>query len=463
MSLADIENAFKERGRIVIVGASLAGLRAAEALRREGFRGQLIIVGEEAHEPYDRPPLSKQVVIGDVPADHTALPRLGEVDADWRLGIAATGLDLNTKMVKLANGDSVGFDRVLIATGTRARPWFNKEEAAIKGVLTLWTREDAHVLQKHLADKPRRVIIIGAGFTGSETASACRDLGLDVTVIDRGATPLNGALGGVLGRVAAAIQREHGVDLRCDMTVKALEADKSGKLCAAHLSDGSTLEAELSLIALGSIRNVEWLADSGLAVGTWGLACDTGCRAFDTFGIVTDDVFVAGDVSRSPQPLFDYQFLALEHWGNAIKQAEVAAHNMVNLQHRRRPHLSVPAFWSNQFDINIKSLGVPPFADEVMIVQGSTESRRFLAVYGHKGRIVAAVAFNHAKWLQRYEALIEEGATFPPAINAMDAPRDAKPVSAEFRDAPSTENSPYIAITGYEPSERRAIMKHSHH
>ena len=184
---------FKTNGRIVIVGASLAGLRAAEALRAEGFRGHLTIIGDEPYEPYDRPPLSKQVLEGWVPADHTTLPHQRAIDAEWRLGVAATGLDRAAKVVRLANGEEVPYDRLLIATGVRARPWFHPAEAALDGVFTIRTSDDAAGLQQALAAGPARVLIIGAGFIGSEVASVCRELGLAVTVVERGPAPLVGA------------------------------------------------------------------------------------------------------------------------------------------------------------------------------------------------------------------------------------------------------------------------------
>ena len=270
---------FKANGRIVIVGASLAGLRAAEALRDEGFSGPLTIIGDEPHEPYDRPPLSKQVLKGWVPADHTKLPRLRAVDAEWRLGVAATGLDRTSKQVRLANGDEIPFDRLLIATGTRARPWFNPAEAALDGVFTLRTCDDAAQLQTALAAGPRRVLIIGAGFIGSEIASVCRELDLAVTVAERAEAPLIGALGGVIGRIAAEMQRDHGVDLRLGVSVEALEGDAGGHVRRARLSDGSMLDVDVVLASLGSIRNTEWLEGAGLASGFWGVACDAGCRA----------------------------------------------------------------------------------------------------------------------------------------------------------------------------------------
>ena len=251
------------------------------------------------------------------------------IDAQWRLGVAATGLDLVGKRVRMADGEEVEFDRLLIATGTRARPWVKEAEADLDGVFVLRTSEDAALLNRRLTARPRRVLIIGAGFTGSEIASACRERGLEVTVAERGPAPLVGALGGVIGAVAAELQRAHGVDLRCCITVTALEGDSAGRLTRAHLSDGTALDVDVAVVALGAMRNTEWLAGSGVAAGPRGIACDAGCRAFDIHGIVTDDIFVAGDVARSPHPLFAYQFLSLEHWGNAVAQAEIAAHNMI--------------------------------------------------------------------------------------------------------------------------------------
>ena len=230
--------------RIVIVGASLAGLRAARALRAAGFQGSLTVIGDEPSMPYDRVALSKQVLTGWVPAERTMLPRSDGLDADWRLGQPATGLDLRGKRVLLAGGESVGFDRLLIATGVRARGWPNAEQAALEGVFTVRGRGDADGLRRRLAAGPERVLVIGAGFIGSEVASDCRELELPVTVVERGPTPLAGALGAALGSVAADLQREHGVDLRCGVSVDALEGDGQGRLCGARLSDGSTLSVD---------------------------------------------------------------------------------------------------------------------------------------------------------------------------------------------------------------------------
>ncbi|REK89282.1 FAD-dependent oxidoreductase [Streptomyces inhibens] len=444
-------------GRIVIVGASLAGLRAAEKLRAEGFAGSLTLVGEEPQPPYDRPPLSKQVLLGKVPAENTGLPQRREVDAEWRLGVRATGLDPFGKRVLLADGEEVSFDRLLIATGTRARPWPNPAEAALDGVFTLRTSDDAGRLAERLDAGPRRVLVIGAGFTGSEIASACRERGLEVTVAERGPAPLVGALGGTLGTLATRLQRAHGVDLRCGVTVTALEGN--GRLTGAQFSDGTRIDADVAVVALGAVRNTEWLAESGLAAGPRGVTCDAGCRAFDMYGIVTDDIFAAGDVARFPHPLFEYQLLSLEHWGNAVAQAEVAAHNMVNPGPRRRPHLTVPAFWSSQFGLNIKSVGVPTFSDQVVIAQGSLKDARLVAVYGYRGRVTAAVSVNQAKWLEYYQRLIETAAPFPPAPGAADRPESLVPVPSDVPDPKMLSHGPTVALTGHLPDRRLTVVQ----
>jgi len=453
---AAADGSFLRTGRVVIVGASLAGLRAAEALRAEGFTGSLTLVGDEPEEPYDRPPLSKQVLTGMETADDTALPRLRRLDAEWRLGVAATGLDLAGKRVLLADGAAVPFDRLLIATGVRARGWPNAAEAALRGVFSIRVPADARNVREALEAGPRRVLVIGAGFAGSEVASVCRELDVPVTVAEAGSAPLVGALGGVIGTIAAGIQREHGVDLRCGVKVTALDGDADGRLRRAHLSDGTVIDVDVAIAALGGVRNVEWLDGSGLAAGFWGVACDTGCRAFDINGLVTDDVFVAGDVARAPHPLFAYSFLALEHWGNAVAQAEVAAHNMISAETDRWPHLAVPEFWSTQFGHNIKSVGVPSLADQVAIVQGSVENRSFVAAYGFRGQLVAAVSFDQAMWLDFYKDQIEEAAAFPPAATMVGSAAPARVLPAEFPDQAIPSHDATVVVTGHEPSERRA-------
>ena len=454
---------FRRTGRIVIVGASLAGLAAAAVMRREGFAGSVTLIGDEQYQPYDRPPLSKQALDGWISPDRTGLPGVGDLNARWLLGVPAIGLDLPAKQVRLADGSAVDFDRVLIATGTRARPWANRAEAALDGVFLLRTRDDATGLLRRLADRPKRVLVIGAGFTGSEVASVCRERDLPVTVVERGSAPLEGALGGVIGAVAKDMHLDHGVDLRSGVTVVSLEGDGAGRLRRAHLSDGTSVDAEVAVVALGAVRNTEWLRGSGLAVGLWGLACDAGCRAFDVNGVTTEHIFVAGDVARFPHPLYEYQFLALEHWGNAVAQAEIAAHNMVSGPADRWPHLATPVFWSVQFGTNIKSVGVPTFADEVMIAQGSMSERRFVAAYGYRGRMIAAVAFDQAMWLPFYQKMIESAAPFPPEFRAVDRPADHHRVPVGMPGPEIRNFQATVVVTGHDPSERQAeLVYHDH-
>ena len=439
-------------GRIVIVGASLAGLRAAEALRKEGFSGSLTMIGDEPHAPYDRPPLSKTVLNRRLPVEHTTLPRLWNVEAEWLLGIPAVALDLCNRQVHLANGRGIAFDRLLIATGTRARPWPDTKQAALKGVFTLHTRNDSARLRESLVGGPRRVLVIGAGFTGSEVASVCRELGIAVTVAERSPTPLAGALGQAAGAVAAQMQRRYGVDLRCNVTVVAVEGDANGRLRRAQFSDGDALDVDVAVVALGAVRNTEWLRGSGLAADARGIACDGACRAFDTNAIVTDDIFVAGDVARWPHPLYDGELIAVEHWGNAVEQARTAAHNMICAPSARRAHRPLPAFWSNQFGVNLKSVGLPTVADQVVITQGTVAERRFVAAYGRRGRMVAAVAVNMPRWLPAYQALIEAGAPFPPQLHAADGPAELRPVPAGFPPHGQATHSPNAVVTGPGPN-----------
>ena len=444
--------------RVVIVGASLAGLSAAEALRNEGYTGHLTLIGDERYEPYDRPPLSKTVLTGWLPVEHTTLPQLQDIQAEWILGVAATGLDRRSHQVQLADGRVVDFDRLLIATGTRARPWVNQEEAGLDGVFTLRTRDDSSRLRARLASGPKHVLVIGGGFTGSEVASVCCELGLPVTLAERGPTPLSGALGQAAGTVVALWQRQYGVDLRCNVTVMALEGD-DGRLQRARLSDGDVLDIDVAVVALGAVRNIEWLHGAKLAADARGIACDAACRAFDSDGMVTDDIFVAGDVARWPHPLYDGMLLSVEHWGNAVEQAKTAAHNMVCAPSKRRPHKYLPAFWSNQFGVNIKSVGLPTIADEIVLTQGTVEERRLVAAYGQNGRIVAAIAVNAPLWLSAYQELIEARAPFPPELHAANGPDKLRPVSAGFPPRGNITHSPVAASTGPGPSTPESQTK----
>jgi NADPH-dependent 2,4-dienoyl-CoA reductase/sulfur reductase-like enzyme len=271
-----------------------------------------------------------------------------------------------------------------------------------------------------------------------------------VTLAERGVAPLSGALGATAGGVTSRLQRHRGVDLRTGVTVLAIEGN--GRVERAHLSDGDTLEVDVVVMALGALRNTEWLVGSGLAADARGVVCDASCRAFGADAVLLDDVFAAGDVTRWPHPLFEGQLISVEHWDNAVQQAAIAAHNMVRPAAERKAHAALPAFWSNQFGLNIKSVGLPSFADELLVTQGVVRELHFVAVYGRQGRIVAAVAVNAARWLEFYRGLIEARAAFPPAFVAPDAPPEAVVRPAGFPPAGHATHSPTGVATGPGPT-----------
>jgi 3-phenylpropionate/trans-cinnamate dioxygenase ferredoxin reductase component len=434
--------------RIVIAGASLAGLRAAEALRDEGFAGEITIIGDEPRQPYDRPPLSKAVLTGWLDTEHVQLARIREADAGWLLGTAAAGLDPVGRLVLLADGRSVTYDRLLIATGVRARQ-LPGAERVLSGVHVLRGLDDASRLRAALAAGPQRVLVVGGGFTGSEVASACRSLGLAVTLVHRGPSPLSSALGGIVGGHAARLQRESGVDLRLEITVTALEGDERGQLRRAWLSDGSSLAADVAVVALGAVANVEWLSGAGLAANQLGVVCDQAGRACRADGSASQEIFAAGDVARWPHPLYDKQLITLEHWGNAVEQARAAAYNMIRPATEQRAYERLPAFWSDQFGANIKVLGVPWLTDQAVLTQGSLADGRFVIAYGRSGRLAAAAAVNSPRVLDGYASLIQARAPFPPQLNAADGPLELIPQAAGFPvdgsgAAPSLVSSPSI-------------------
>lgn len=411
-----------DRG-VVVVGASLAGLRGAEGLRRGGYDGPLTIVGDEAHAPYDRPPLSKHVLAGELSADATQLPRLAPLRATWRLGKAAAALDGASRTLRLADGAVLPYEKLLIATGARARPWPDPAAARLSGVFTLRGRDDAAMLRAALAAKPKRVLIVGGGFIGCEAASSCRGLGLPVTVIDPGPTPLARVLGTLVGGLVAERMTAAGVDLRSGTKVASLEGDAQGRVRLARLSDGTAVEAEVVIAALGAVRATSWLAGSGLLADEGGITCDGACRALREDGSPADGIYAAGDVARWPIPLYDDRLVSVEHWSNAVEQAGHAAANMLAGPGDQSAYRHLPAFWSSQFGLNIKAVGLTEGADSLAVVQGSRASRRFLAVYGRAGRSIAAVSFDQARWLPAYAERIAAGAAFPPILDATDQPR----------------------------------------
>ena len=367
----------------------------------------------------------------------TTLPQPRDLDIDWRLGVAARGVDLTTRRLDLANGDALDYDRLLIATGTRARPWPKPDEAAVDGVLTLRGRDDADRLAPRLAASPGRVLIIGGGFIGCELASCCREMGLAVTIVENERVPMRRALGERIGAFMAGVIRDHGVDLRLGAAVERIEGDNAGAVAAVVLKDGTRIDSDLVIVALGAVRNVEWLEGSGLLTSARGLRCDAFCRALRGDEAPAPGVFAAGDVAHWPLVANDGHLVTVEHWGNAVEQARMAVHNMLAGDITgMRIHQHLPDFWSSQFGLNIKCVGLADSAEEMAIAQGSVEERRFLAVFGRKGRTIAALSINSARWLPAYRALIEEGSPFLPIQGAVDQPRIRKEAAGfAFTDA----------------------------
>ena len=410
-----------EPGRVLIVGAGLAALRGAEALREAGFSGPLTIVGDEPHFPYDRPPLSKHVLTGAIPAEATTLPGIGALAAEWQLGSAAQRLDRQARTVSLADGRILPYDRLLIATGTRARPWANPDEGRLAGVFTLRGRDDAAALRRALAAGPKHVLVIGAGFIGCEVASLCRQLDLPVTLVEPGPTPLGRVLGSTVGAFIGAIHEGHGVALRCGREVEWLEG-RDGRLVRAHLVDGSSLAADIAVIALGAVRNTEWLDGAGLSADPGGVDCDARGHVLDTDGRPDPRIAAAGDVARFPHPLYDGRRVALEHWSHAVAQGVHAGRLLAGAE-PGAPYGALPTFWSTQGDLVVKSVGLTEGADAVAITQGDAAAGRFVATYGRAGRCIAAVSVDSARWLPAHAELVEARAPFPPEGAATDRPK----------------------------------------
>lgn len=407
-----------ERG--VVVGAGLAGLRGAEAMRSAGFSGHLAIVGDEAYRPYDRPPLSKHVLTGTVAPEATTLPSSLDGAVAWHLGSPAIRLDRTSRTVHLADGRALPYDRLLIATGTHARPWPNPHEGRLSGVHTLRGRDDAAKLRAALAAKPKRVLVIGGGFIGCEVASACRELNLPVTLVDSGPTLLARVLGRRIGTFVQTLHAARGVDLRCGAQVAWLE-DADGRLTAAHLSDGTRIAAEVAVVALGAMRNTAWLAGSGLSADPGGIDCDARGRVLDTDGRPDPTIAAAGDVARFPHPLYDGRNVSIEHWSHAITQG-VHAGRMLAGAASPDPYAALPIFWSAQAGVVIKTAGLTEGADALTIAHGDPATGRFVAVYGRAGRCIAALSIDSARWLPAYAEMVASGAPFPPRGAATDRP-----------------------------------------
>jgi NADPH-dependent 2,4-dienoyl-CoA reductase/sulfur reductase-like enzyme len=391
---------------VVVVGASLAGLRATEALRREGFDGRIVLVGAEAHLPYDRPPLSKQLLAGEWEPQELALRRApyDELDVELRLGVRATALDAAARVVTLEGGETLPFDGALLATGAAPRTLPGTPD--LDGIFVLRTVDDALDLRARLGAAPR-VVVVGAGFIGSEVAATCRGRGLHVTVLEALPAPLVRGLGPVLGMVCGDLHRDHGVDLRLGVGVTAIEGD--GRVERVRLDDGATVEADVVVVGIGVAPVTDWLEGSGLVLDN-GVVCDETLLAAP--GIVA-----AGDVARWPNPLFDGEMMRLEHWTNAAEQGVAAARRLlVGEGDEPEPYAPVPFVWSDQYDRKIQTVGHFRGDDEMEVVYGTLDERRFVSVFGRDGRLVGALGFSMPAKVMQYRKMIEERATFAAAV-----------------------------------------------
>jgi len=393
---------------MAIVGISLAGLRAAETFRREGFDGRIVAIGAEPHLPYDRPPLSKELLRGEVEPDQIVLRKQGvdDLDLDWRLDARAVALHVGTHEVELHDGERIAFDGLVIATGSTPRRL--PDQPNLAGLFTLRTLDDALALRELLGARPK-VVVIGAGFIGSEIAAACRARHLDVTVLEMLPQPMVRGLGPELGSVLAALHRDHGVDLRTGVQVESIEGDGEGQVRGVRLGDGSIVAADVVVVGVGVVPETTWLEGSGLTLDN-GVVCDATCEAAP--GIVA-----AGDVARWPNPLFAGPSMRLEHWTNATEQGVHAARRLLG---HAEPFAPVPFVWSDQYDRKIQTVGVVAADADMHVAHGTLEDRQFVALFGSGGRLMGALGFNRPRFVMQYRRMIAERGSWDDALKLAD-------------------------------------------
>lgn len=394
---------------VVVVGASLAGLRAVEALRHQGFDGRVTVVGAERHLPYDRPPLSKELLAGKWEADQLALRRqpYDELAVDWRLGRRAVRLDIADQAIELDDGERLEFDGAVLATGSTPRVL--RGTPPLAGIFTLRTLDDSLAIRAEL-DRGPRVVVVGAGFIGSEVASTCRERGLEVTVLEALPVPLVRGLGPVLGGVLGDLHRDHGVTLRCNALVDGF--DGRDRVERVRLADGTGIDADVVVVGVGVFPETRWLEGSGLTLDD-GIVCDETCRA-------APGVVAAGDVTRWPNPLFGGRPMRLEHWTNATEQGVHAAHTLL-AGDAAEPFAPVPFVWSDQYGTKIQTVGDVGADDDIEIGHGALEERRFVALFGRGGSLVGALGFSRPRQVMQYRRMVEQRATFEDATAHMRA------------------------------------------
>ena len=386
---------------IVIIGASLAGVRAAETLRSNGFAGALTIIGAEAHMPYDRPPLSKNFLAGDWDADRIALRKaddLYSLNINWMLGQPATALNTQSSVVTLADGSQVSYDSLIIATGGLVRRLPNQPDIA--GVHVLRTLDDASALRDELVEGAR-VVVIGAGFIGLEAAATATKRGAKVTVLEGLDAPLIRALGPEMGAAIGAVHERNGVAIRCGVQVASINGD--AKVTGVTLTNGDTIEADVVIVGIGVAPATQWCSESGLTVDD-GIVCDANLNA----GPV--NVFVAGDVLRWPNGMFkDIEpTMRVEHWTNAAEQGAVAAQNLLATLRNEpmQPYSAVPFFWSDQFDARIQFLGRAFATSTVDVVAGSVADGRWCAMFSTNDRLTGVLGVSMPKMVMPSRAML---------------------------------------------------------
>ena len=380
--------------RHVILGASLAGATAAITLREEGADGDVILIGAEPQPPYERPPLSKAYLRGEVPFDK-ALVRPAAFYAEHGIqtmfGTRATRIDPSARVVELEDHRRVSFDALLIATGGRNRT-VSIPGVDLDGIYSLRTVQDADRIRAEMI-AGRRAVVVGMGFIGSEVAASLRQKGLDVVVIDPSKTPLFRVLGEDVGQTVAKLHRDHGVRMIFEDTVAAFEGTR--RVGCVVTKAGLRLECDFAVVGIGIEPAVEALADSGIHVDN-GVVVDEYCQTN------VSGIYAAGDVANHYHPVFDRR-IRVEHWQNAIKQGAAAARNMLG---RRIAYDEIHWFWSEQYDANLQYAGFHTQWEQ-LVVRGRLESASYLACYVNAGRIDAAVGLNRAKELRRIMPLIK--------------------------------------------------------
>lgn len=413
MTDSDATTPFDPLGRVVVVGASLAGLRAAETLRQHDVATSIVVVGDEVHRPYDRPPLSKKLLSGEWEPERIHLRQpdvFDDLDVEWRLGNAARSLDLAAHELTLADGSVLGFDGLVIATGARPRRLAGQD--AFDHVHELRSIDDALRLRAEIIDGGRRVVVIGAGFIGLEAAATAKQLGNDVVVLEGATAPLIRGLGAEMGEAIAELHRAQGVDVRCGVVIDGLTQD------GVRLAGGEIVPADAVVVGIGVTPNTSWLEGSGLRLRD-GVVCDANLTALDVNGAAVSGVFAAGDVARWPNGLFDEE-MRVEHWTNA---AEQGAHVALNLKHLAagepcEAYEPLPFFWSDQFQHRIQFLGRAAADDHVQVVAGAVADDKFLALFRRDGKLHGALGVNAPRWVMPTRKLFLEGASWDEAVAA---------------------------------------------